>query len=79
MENHVEKEQSMATKLALSLTSVFLMFAGILIASIGIVDQVWEHTLGLCMVFGSILLFDEIEHKSKFVKDIIDFIKDVKK
>ena len=79
MEKHVEKEQSMATKLVILLIASCLIIAGIFAASIGTVYQVWEHTLGLCMVFAGILLLDEIKHKRQFVKDIFDFIKEVSK
>ena len=75
MKNHVRKEQSLATKLAISLSALSLIVVGILSASIGSVDKVWEHTLGICMLFAGILLIDSIEDKKKFVKDLINLFK----
>ena len=75
MEKSREKEQSMATKLALLLTAVSLFAVGLFATAIGTVDQVWEHTLGLCMVLSSILLVDEIEEKRQFVKDLLNLFK----
>lgn len=75
MEKHVEKEQSMATKLALLLIASFMLIIGILGASIGAVDKVWEHTLSMCIALLSIPVFDAIEDKKQFVKDIKDLFK----
>ena len=73
------KKQSIATKLALSLSAFGLMLVGIFTTAIGMVDQVWEHTLGLCMVFAAILVAERIEDKRQFAKDIVEFIKEMTK
>lgn len=75
MEKSREKEQSMATKLALLLTAVCLFVVGLYATAIGTVDQVWEHALGMCMVLSSILLVDEIDDKRQFVKDLLKLFK----
>ena len=70
-----KKEQSIATKLALSLSAFGLILVGLFTTAIGSVDQVWEHTLGMCLLFSGILLIDNIADKRQFIKDLIKLMK----
>ena len=69
------KRTSLATKLAILSSALMLFFVGMAVAAIGVADQIWEHTLGLCMVFSSIILVECIDDKKQFVKDLVNLFK----